>query len=108
MYQQVWSHHRTCDFCGAMTRGRRFDAEPNVIRCGACHFPLSEGRFEIKAQGQVVKVDETDTAHRAVCGVRQEFGPEWIGLAGQWQWPTPVRPPVLSDRLAQIGADSQR
>ena len=106
MYQQVWSYHQTCDFCGAMTRGRRFDAEPNVIRCGACHFPLSEGRFEIKAQGQVVKVDETDTAHRAVCGVRQEFGPEWIGLAGQWQWPTPVRPPVLSDRLAQIGADS--
>ena len=106
MYQQVWSHHRNCDFCGALTRGRRFDSEPDVIRCGACHFPLSEGRFEVKAQGQVVKAVKENTTHQAVCGVRQEFGPEWIGLAGQWEWPATVRARLLREGLAEIRAIS--
>ena len=106
MYQQVWGHHQACDFCGAMIRGRRLDSEPEVIRCGACHFPHSEGRFEVKSQGQVVKVDEADTTLRAVCGVQQEFGPEWIGLAGQWEWPAAVRPRVLREGLAESGAVS--
>ena len=36
-YQQVYEKHIDCDFCGAMTRGRIWENEPGVIKCGACH-----------------------------------------------------------------------
>lgn len=83
MLRQVLRDYQTCDWCGAMTRGR-YSNEPDILRCGACHYPLSEGSFIVQAPRQAIKADPKDAPHRAVRGVRPEFGPEWIRLAGQW------------------------
>jgi|DEB0MinimDraft_10_1074344.scaffolds.fasta_scaffold02330_9 hypothetical protein len=34
---RFWEQHRTCDFCGAQTRGRRVGGG---VHCGACHREL--------------------------------------------------------------------
>ena len=44
-YTQVFHRFVNCDFCGVYTRGRIWDDEPDVIRCGACEYPLSGGVF---------------------------------------------------------------
>ncbi len=84
------NNYQDCDWCGAMTRGR-ISADDNVLRCGACQYPLSEGRFEIKAQGQVVKVTQPDAPHRAVQSMWDEHQSEWIRLAGEWSGPAYLR-----------------
>ena len=48
MFRQIHDRHITCDFCGALTRARVHPDEPDVVRCGSCHYPLSEGEFSGK------------------------------------------------------------
>lgn len=37
----AYTRHResyaACDFCGAPTKGRIYDMEPCLVRCGACN-----------------------------------------------------------------------
>ena len=62
MLRQVERDYQTCDWCGAMTRGRTQIEEPTVLRCGACHYPLSEGSYRVEAPRQVVKIEIQDPA----------------------------------------------
>jgi len=51
-FKRVYERFINCDFCGQSTRGRIWDCEPDVVRCGSCRFPMSEGRFVNLAQGE--------------------------------------------------------
>jgi len=85
--------YQDCDWCGAMTRGR-VSTDDKVLRCGACHYPLSEGSYRVEAPRQVVKVekhDPTTTPHRAVQSMWDEYQSEWIRLAGEWSGPPHLR-----------------
>lgn len=57
MFRQIYQRHITCDFCGRLTRARRWDDEPDVMRCGSCHMPLSEGKFGTQEK------EQTNTSH---------------------------------------------
>lgn len=35
-YTQYYTRHVECDFCGQMTRGRRWATNPHKILCGSC------------------------------------------------------------------------
>ena len=85
--------YQDCDWCGAMTRGR-ISTDDNVLRCGACAYPLSEGSFRVQTPRQVVKVESHDTVntpHRAVQSMWDEHQSEWIRLAGEWSGPAHLR-----------------
>ena len=45
-FKRIYDDFINCDFCGRLTRGRTWDDEPEIIRCGCCHTPLSVGSFE--------------------------------------------------------------
>ena len=94
MLRQVERNYQTCDWCGAMTRGRTHIEEPTVLRCGACHYPLSGGSYRVEAQGKVVKIEVQDTViatHRNVRSMWDEHQSEWIRLAGEWSGPAYLR-----------------
>lgn len=85
--------YQDCDWCGAMTRGR-VSTDDNVLRCGACHYPLSEGSYRVEAPRQVVKIEGLNAAttpHRAVQSMWDEYQSEWIRLAGEWSGPPHLR-----------------
>lgn len=44
-FDQVYARYINCDFCGQLTRCRIWDEEPEIMRCGGCHIPLSAGSF---------------------------------------------------------------
>ena len=94
MLRQVERDYQTCDWCGAMTRGRTQIEEPTVLRCGACHYPLSEGSYRVEAPRQVVKIEiqnPAPTAHGNLHGMWDEHQSEWIRLAGEWSGPAYLR-----------------
>ena len=87
------NEYQDCDWCGAMTRGR-VSTDDNVLRCGACNYPLSEGSYRVEAPRQVVKVEEQSAptaTHRAVPSMWDEYQSEWIRLAGEWSGPAHLR-----------------
>jgi len=48
-----------------LTRARRWDDEPDVMRCGSCHMPLSEGKFGTQEEKQIKTSHGTHrTMHR--------------------------------------------
>lgn len=90
MNRRSLNSYQDCDWCGAMTRGRV--ADDQVLHCGACLFPLSEGKFRVEASRKVVKENgPANPTHRAMQGVWDEHQSEWIGLAGEWSGPPYLR-----------------
>lgn len=54
-YRQVYERFINCDFCGRLTRCRIWDDEPDVMRCGSCHIPLSTGSFTHSPENKKAK-----------------------------------------------------
>jgi len=39
-FKRYYEDYVTCDWCGKQTRGRIWEEEPDVVKCGACHKEL--------------------------------------------------------------------
>lgn len=51
-FEKVYERFINCDLCGRLTRGRIWDNEPSIARCGSCHAPMSEGSFVYRAESK--------------------------------------------------------
>ena len=74
-YHRAYERFINCDFCGAMTRGRIYETEPDVTRCGSCSYPLSEGTFYGKTKEACKRKLSDDTALGEVRVMLKEVRP---------------------------------
>ena len=72
-YTQVFHRFVNCDFCGVYTRGRIYEDEPEVIRCGSCHYPLSEGVFVAKEKSQTDRERFSEPPYKALRFLQKLF-----------------------------------
>lgn len=74
-YTQVFHRFVNCDFCGVYTRGRVWDDEPDVIRCGGCGWPLSAGEFVGKEKAEADRGSVQKPQNKAVRFLQRLFRP---------------------------------
>ena len=68
-YTQYYTRHVECDFCGQLTRGRRWATDPNIVRCGSCHGELLKIEVTEKSDHHD---DEDEDPLKSVCWLREQ------------------------------------
>ncbi len=70
-YTRYYDRFITCDFCGASTRGRIWENDPNKIKCGACHHVLSEKGNDIEKSANNIGTTRNRKNNNAVAHSRR-------------------------------------